>query len=259
MELLREPTALPAIIGMAAPFVALLFVVFGYFMVTLDRARDGSLSKDDGQVGVKLVLHSFILMGIMMAAGGVTTLVHYVFSGFKGGSGPIKQSIPSIAIGAVAVVVASKAFLTRTNNGTHRQIERFMLGALALVYLGMALMMLDLFVTGLINDMPWEANSGSFAVGVVSTLVSLFAIIRLGSISGWVAPAPPPPPPPQQSQGMPPGGGGYPPQGGGYPPQGGGYPPQGGGYPPQGGGYPPQGGGYPPQGGGYPPQGGYGR
>jgi hypothetical protein len=258
MELMRAMEELPAVIGMASPFLAIGFLAFGYFMITLDRSRAGSASKDDGQVGIKLVLHALVLMGVMMAAGGVTQLAAYVFSGFKGGAGPIKQAIPPIAIGAVVVLLAAKAFLPRTNNATNHQAERFMLGTLAIIYGGFMLLELDLFVTGLINDRPWEANSGAFASGVVSAAVTMLGIMRLGSISGWVAPAPPPPPPPQQSQGMPPGGG-YPPQGGGYPPQGGGYPPQGGGYPPQGGGYPPQGGGgYPPQGGGYPPQGGGG-
>jgi hypothetical protein len=262
MEFLREAGALPGIIGMASPFVAVAFVVFGYFMITLDRSRASSPSKDDTQVGIKLVLNGFILMGIMLAAGGVTTLAAYGFSGFKGGSGPIKAAIPPIAIGAIAVVVASKAFLSRTNNSANRQTERFMWGTLAILYVGFSLLALDNFITGLIMDVPWEANAGAFASGVVTGAVAVFAIVKLGGISGWVAPAPPPPPA-QQSSGMPPQGGGYPPQGGGYPPQGGGYPPQGGGYPPQGGGYPPQGGGYPPQGGGgYPPQGGgggYGR
>src|SRR6266581_2584256 len=116
MEFLREAAILPALVGAAAPFVAIAFVVFGYFMITLDRARAGSASADDGQAGIKLVLHGFILMGVMMAAGGVTVLAAYVFGGFKGGSGPIKQAIPPIAVGAITVLLAAKAFLTRTNN-----------------------------------------------------------------------------------------------------------------------------------------------
>jgi len=263
MEFLRAMDALPAVVGFASPFIALTFVAFGYFMITLDRSRAGSTSKDDTQVGIKLVLHGLILMGVMMAAGGVTEIAAYVFSGFKGGSGPIKHAVAPIAIGALTIVLAAKAFLPRTNNSSNHQAERFMLGALAIIYAGFMLLALDQFIDGLINDRPWEANSGAFASGLVSAAVALLGIFRLGSISGWVAPAPPPAPPPQQHSGGMPQGGGYPPQGGGYPPQGGGYPPQGGGYPPQGGGgYPPQGGGgYPPQGGGgYPPQGGgYGR
>ena len=264
MEFARAMDELPAVIGLVSPFIAILFVAFGYFMITLDRSRAGSTSKDDTQVGIKLVLHGLILMGVMMAAGGVTGLAGYVFSGFKGGSGPIKHAVAPIAVGAITIVLAAKAFLPRTNNSSNHQPERFMLGVLGILYGGFMLVSLNTFIGGLINDVPWEGNAMAFAGTVVSAAVALLGIIRLGSLSGWVAPAPPPPPPPSQhSGGMPPGGGGYPPQGGGYPPQGGGYPPQGGGYPPQGGGYPPQGGGYPPQGGGgYPPQGGgggYGR
>lgn len=219
MEFLRDPAAA---VGMVAPFVAVAFVAFGYFMITLDRSREGSASKDDGQVGIKLVLHGLILMGIMMAAGGVTELAAYVFSGFKGGSGPIKMAIPPIVVGAITVLLAAKAFLPRTNSSAHHQAERFMLGALAITYAGFMLLSLDQFITGLILDAPWERNSGAFATTVVSAAVAILGIVRLGAISGWVAPAPRPPPPAQQSSGMPPQGGGYPPQGGGYPPQQGG-------------------------------------
>ncbi len=228
MEFLRGGMAeIGSAIGMASPFIAFGFVVFGYFMITLDRARASSPSKDDTQVGIKLVLHGLILMGVMMAVGGVTEIAAYVFSGFKGGSGPIKHAIPPIAVGGIIIVLAAKAFLPRTNSSSNHQSERFMLGVLALMYGAFMLLSLDQFITGLIMEASWESNSGNFAAGVISAAVSLLCVMRLGSISGWVAPAPPPPPPAQQSSGMPPGGG-YPPQGGGYPPQGGGYPPQGG-------------------------------
>jgi len=247
--LLRE---LPAI----GTVGAILFVGAAYFLLTLDRQRANSLSKDDTQAGLKIVLFGIVMAGVIMAAGGAQTLLTYVFAGFKGGSGPIKVAIPPIVIGALAVVIVVKAILPRTNAATQRQPERFLLGALAIQFAVLGMISLNGFLTGLFTDVAWGANAGNVAGTVVSAAVLFFALGRFGALSGWTAPVAPPP------MQHPPQGGGYPPQGGGYPPQGGGYPPQGGGYPPQGGGgYPPQGGGgYPPQGGGgYPPQGGYGR
>lgn len=247
--LLRE---LPAI----GTVGAILFVGAAYFLLTLDRQRANSLSKDDTQAGLKIVLFGIVMAGVIMAAGGAQTLLTYVFAGFKGGSGPIKVAIPPIVIGALAVVIVVKAILPRTNAATQRQPERFLLGALGIQFAVLGMISLNGFLTGLFTDVAWGANAGNVAGTVVSAAVLFFSLGRFGALSGWTAPVAPPP------MQHPPQGGGYPPQGGGYPPQGGGYPPQGGGYPPQGGGgYPPQGGGgYPPQGGGgYPPQGGYGR
>ncbi|MEO6771830.1 MAG: hypothetical protein ABI467_02280 [Kofleriaceae bacterium] len=233
---------------------AVFFVAAAYFLLTLDRTRANSLSKDDTQAGLKIVLFGIILAGVVMAALGTQGLLTYVFGGFKGGSGPIKAAIPPIVVGALTVVIVLKAVLPRTNAATQRQAERYLLGALAIGFGVFGLSMVQGFLSGLFLDVPWGMNAGNISGAVVGGAVLFFTLGRFGAVSGWTAPIAPPPmqQPPQ----------GYPPQGGGYPPQGGGYPPQGGGYPPQGGGgYPPQGGGgYPPQGGGgYPPQGGYGR
>ena len=244
---------LPSLIG---AFAAVAFVGAAYFLLTLDRNRANSPSKDDTQAGLKIVLFGIILAGVVMAAGGADQLLTYVFGGFKGGSGPIKMAIPPIVVGALTVVIVMKAVLPRTNASTQRQAERYFLGALAIEFAVFGLANLQGFLSGLFTDMPWVMNAGNISGAVIGAGVLFFSLGRFGAISGWTAPVAPPP------MQHPPQGGGYPPQGGGYPPQGGGYPPQGGGYPPQGGGgYPPQGGGgYPPQGGGgYPPQGGYGR
>ena len=249
-EALGSMFAAPAMIG---AYAAAGFIAFSYFLLTLDRGRTNSPSKDDTQAGIKVVLFALIIAGVATTAGGLDELLAYALGGFKGGSVPIKHALPTILVGGLTVLVAAKAFLPRTNNSVHRQVERYALGALGFGFAMLALTSLNGVLFDLFNDGGWSATSASLAGLVVGAAVAGFCIPRFGSLSGWVAPvAPPPAMPPQQ----------YPPQGGGYPPQGGGYPPQGGGYPPQGGGYPPQGGGgYPPQGGGgYPPQGGgYGR
>jgi hypothetical protein len=219
--------ALAPMIGAIAPLlIAPIFVVLGYFFILLDR-RDDRPSKDDKQIGSKLVLWSFILAGI----------------------------ITGVAVaGAFGLM-----FLPRTNNATASQVERYAMGVLGLVTGLMAILSFSQIVSGLFNGFKWGEMHPALSHLIVFGAAAAFAVMRHGAMSGWTAP---PPRPTMPAAGYPPaGGGGYPPAGGGgYPPQGGGYPPQGGGYPPQGGGYPPQGGGYPPQGGGYPPQGGgYGR
>ena len=224
-------------------------------MLTLDRQRANSLSKDDTQAGLKIVLFALCLFGIGTAAGGLQILLGSVLGGFKEGGAVIKVSLPADrrrctdrrrrVEGAAAAhergdPQAGRAVLPGRPRGPVRNLRAGCRERAA--------------SSGVFMSAPWGVTAQYLA----------------GDRHRWRDPVPLGQPlrrdlgldaagrarrrwqhPPQ-----------YPPQGGGYPPQGGGYPPQGGGYPPQGGGgYPPQGGGgYPPQGGGgYPPQGGYGR
>ncbi|MGE0548423.1 MAG: hypothetical protein AB7O24_16855 [Kofleriaceae bacterium] len=249
--------------GVAAPLAGFGFVWLAYFLTAIDRLRASSPNKDDGQVGLKLVLFGFMLSGIVLAAGGVQSLLHLIFIGFTNGGEAIRQILPAVIVGGLVILVVSKLLLPRTNAAKARQPERLFLGVLSVGYGLMFVFAIYALVFGLFNKAEWkQATAGNVAQAMVFGALAIFAITRLGRVSGWTTPPPPPAPIPPAQQGHPPQGGGYPPQGGGYPPQGG-YGPQGGGggYPPQGG-YGPQGGGggYPPQGGGggYPPQGGGG-
>ncbi len=235
--------------------IAVVFIGASYFIITLDRTRANSPSKDDTQVGIKLVIWAFIIAGVGLAAGGVDMILSFALGGFKGGSMMIRAALGPIIVGAGVVVLFGVVFLAKTNNATAKQPERYALGLMGFAYGIQALFEFTQVIGGVFVSASWADISGGLAGGVIHGAIGFMAILMLGARSGWSGPAPPRLPMPGQA---PPQGGGYPPQG--YPPQGGGYPPQGGGYPPQGGGYPPQGGGgYPPQGGGgYPPQGGGG-
>ncbi len=242
------------VVGMA---VAIGYAFFALVVITLDRFRANSTSKDDTQVELKIVLFGLALMGLFIASDGVTSLVAAITSGFKGGGESIKVALAPIAVGAGAFAAIALGLLPRTNSSTARSAEALALLTVALYFGTSAIGSAYLFLTNLVMSGPWAGGAGALARLIVDGALGFLALNRLGALAGWAAPVRPPPPlyPPPQ-------GGGYPPQGGGYPPPGGGYPPQGGGgYPPQGGGgYPPQGGGgYPPQGGGgFPPQGGGG-
>jgi hypothetical protein len=237
------------------------FVVVGYLFILIDRREDRP-SKDDKQVGSKLVLWLLILTGIVLALSGVFDILSFVLGGFKGGFAAIKDALVNLVVGAAVAAAFALVFLPRTNNSTHQQVERYALGTLALMAGLAAIAALYMLIHNLVFTSTWHDKSSALAGLATAGGTAFLAMARHGQLSGWTAPVRPAAPMPPAGGGYP---GGYPQQGGGYPPQGGGYPQQGGGgYPPQGGGYPPQGGGgYPPQGGGgYPPQGGgggYGR
>ncbi len=237
--------------------IAVLFVGASYFIITLDRTRANSPSKDDTQVGIKLVIWAFVIAGVGLAAAGVDGILSFALGGFKGGSLGIRAALAPIIVGAGVVVLFGIVFLSKTNNATQKQPERYALGVMGFAYGIQAIFELTQVINGVFVSASWGDISGGLAGSVVHGAIGFLAILMLGARSGWTGPAPPrmpmPGPPPQNyPPGYPQGGGYPPPQGGGYNPPGGGYNPQGGqggGYNPQGG----QGGGYPPQGGGYPP------
>jgi hypothetical protein len=262
--------------GMGAAFLvgAPAFVILGYFFIFWDKRSAESASKDDDQVGIKLVLLFLVVVGISIAAGGLQTLLHYLLSGAKTGTPNLKAGIATVISGGLVVFLVAILLLPRTNSKDYSRATRFACGYLAAVAGVIGAFALNNLVNGLIGGGDWAGmNSAFLAELVVMGGIAFLSLNKFGSLSGWTAPVKAAMPQqaaggyphqaqaPQQSGGMPQG---YPPQGGGYPPQGqggGGYPPQGGGgYPPQGGGgYPPQGGGgYPPQGqgggGGYQPR-----
>ncbi|MBK9031782.1 MAG: hypothetical protein IPL61_10735 [Myxococcales bacterium] len=251
--------------AMAGIYAIPMFIVLGYLFILLDRREDRP-SKDDKQIGTKLVAWQLILIGALLALMGVFMLLQFILGGFKSPGPSIKAAITPLVVGAATVAGFALGILPRTNNSTHSQIERFAMGALGFVAGLAAIGAFYMLVGSLVNGEKWNSISTALSALIVSGGAAGIALMRHGQLSGWTAPVRPAAPMAPPGGGYP---GGYPQQGGGYPPQqGGGYPPHqgGGGYPPQGGGgYPPQqgGGGYPPQGGGggYPPQGGggYGR
>ncbi len=240
------------------------FVIFGYWFLCFWDRRDDRPSKDDKQLGTKLVLWGFIIGGVTMVLMGAFGLIAFILGGFKGGFGVIKGALATIVSGGAVAGAFALLFLPRTNNATQPQVERFAMGLFGMGTGVAAVIGLHMLITSVFFAKGWRTDiAPSLAMLAVYGAGAGFALLRHGKLSGWTEPVRPAMPSAPAGGGYQQGGGYPPAQGGGYPPaQGGGYPPQGGGYPPQGGGgYPPQGGGgYPPQGGGggYPPQGGYG-
>ena len=238
------------------------FVIFGYWFAAFWDRRENRPSKDDKQLGTKLVIWGFIVAGATMVLISAFGLIWFVFGGFKGGFSQIKGALAGIVSGGAIAGAFGLLFLPRTNNATEPQVERYAMGLFGLGNGVAAAIALTALIDSIFFAKGWRTDiSRNLSMLAVFGAGAGIALLRHGKLSGWTEPVRPAMPS-APAGGYPPAqGGGYPPQGGGYPPaQGGGYPPQGGGYPPQGGGYPPQGGGYPPQGGGggYPPQGGYG-
>jgi hypothetical protein len=97
-------------IGMTA---AITYAFFALLLIALDRFRPSSTSKDDTQVELKVLLFALALIGLALAAGGVTDLVAIIAGGFKGGGDAIKHVLAPIVVGggvmAAMLVMFSRA------------------------------------------------------------------------------------------------------------------------------------------------------
>jgi hypothetical protein len=266
----RSPNAGSMLI--AGSFAVLLL---GYFYIFWDRRKDGSPNQGDGQVGIKLVLYTLLLVSLGLAVGAIESILGYILAAGKNqlgekGAFPLKMGIASLVAGGVGVAAIMFACLPLTNVREYPQVERFAVGAVALVaglatVLGLQETLQNFF--GKVDS--WAPRAHALASFLVSAGLAALAVMRFGSLSGWQSPARAALPGSYQPQAgyQQPGGysqqpaGGYPsPQQGGYPQAGyqqaqpgyqqGGYSPAqpgSAGLPsPQGSGYPP------PQGGGYP-------
>ena len=141
-----------------APVAAIAFVFVGYVMVTIDRTRATSPSRDDYQVGLKLVLFGLLLAGVQLLASGVSGFLGFALSGFKGGSTVAKMTIPPIIVGGLTMLGIEKGLLPRTNRGLFRQAERYFLGAVGASFGAIAILQLDLMLTNLFVDGSWGTH-----------------------------------------------------------------------------------------------------
>ncbi|MCA9677416.1 MAG: hypothetical protein KC464_20500, partial [Myxococcales bacterium] len=195
------------------------FVAAGYALITIDRRRDGSTSRDDGQVGLKLALWGVIVAGVVMAAGGLGDLLAFVLGGFKGGWAGVRGSIATLAAGVGPAAAVWVMFLPRTNGNEKPQVERMALGLIGVIAAVGLFVGLDAFLSSLLAAGEWSEIAGALASLGVNGGLALLAINRLGSMSGWRQPVRPAMPMMPPMGGAPPGGQQMPPLGGGYPPQ----------------------------------------
>lgn len=208
--------------------LAAVFILLAYLVITIDRRRDGSPSKDDPQVGIKVVIYGLLITAVLTAAHAAQALLGFVLGGFKGGWASMREPFASVLAFGGPAVALYLWFLPRTNAFERPAVERLAVGAVAAIAGGAALVGLDAFLRFLFAGADWVLISAGLASVGVWGGVAMLAILRLGALSGWRAipraPQMPMMPPmsgqPMPPQGMPPLGGGYPPQqGGGWPPQ----------------------------------------
>src|SRR5204862_336963 len=86
-------------------------------LLTLDRFRASSTSKDDGQLELKVLIFALALIGLTLVADGAAGLLGMVLGGFKGAGDAIKQALAirhrAVAIPRKAAAIRHRAVATR--------------------------------------------------------------------------------------------------------------------------------------------------
>ncbi len=186
---LRSPNA-------GSMLIAGSFAVFllGYFYIFWDRRRDQSLNASDSQVGLKLVLYTLLLVSLGLAVGAIEDILGYILAAGRNqlgekGAGPLKMGIASLVAGGVGVAAIMFACLPLTNAREYPQVERFAVGAVALVA-GLATVLgLEDTLQSFFGKTPgWPPKAHALASFLVSTGLAVLGIIRFGSLSGWQSP-----------------------------------------------------------------------
>lgn len=184
-----QPLAMLGSAPNPATFLVPAFVVLGYFYILLDRRREDSISKGDGQVGIKLVLCGLVLWGVLAIAGGLEGLLTFILAGFSP-AGLVKSAFASIIAGAAVAGVAFAMGYRRTNADKFAQVNRFAAGVVTLgagVYAATSLSML---FNGLIADISWPAIRGPLVPLVIYGALAFVAASIHASLSGIVSAAP---------------------------------------------------------------------
>lgn len=172
----------PATIAAAVP----AFAVLGYFYILLDRRSDDSISKGDGQVGIKLVLCGFILLGLATASLGVVGLLNFILGGFKD-TGELKSAFAQVAAGGIIGGASFALGLLRTNTEKHPQAARFSFGVVSLAAGLSASMALIALLNAVFLSAGWEAIRGSLAMLITYGVIAVLSILFHAKMSGIVA------------------------------------------------------------------------
>lgn len=185
--------------------LTLMFVGIGYVAIFIDRMRAASPNRDDGQVGLKLVVYGLAMTGLALVALGVVRLLSTILGGFHDFVHAVRINVPAIIVGAGVLVGLVKMVLPRTNYLTFRQVERYATGLLALEYGIASIVIVYFLLTDIFLAGSWSEISDEAARAVVYVVIAGAALMRFGSASGWSMPVRPmpPPPPPAQSEPVP--------------------------------------------------------
>ena len=154
-----------------------------YFVLLWEQRRPNSPSAADDQLGLKTVGAALTLVGVMLAASGLKSvlLVLLTFSDFVD---RIKAAAPDLVVGAFVTILAVFVLVPKTNAAQFPKSKRLTAGAIALGGGTITVSALADLVRRVIAWPSWNAVADSLTLLVVAGVLFAIGMIALGKLSG---------------------------------------------------------------------------
>lgn len=189
-------------LGMAAATAPLALLV--YLLLVLDARRKDSPAAEDDQLGIKTVASALVLVGVALFGTGLQGLLHTLLT-FSEIWARIKVTLPDLAVGGLAIVLALKMLLPKTNVSEFPKVLRLTAGAVAISTAGLTLASMSMFVSRLLDFPSWTLVAQALSIFLVSTVLfaaSTFALAKLTGLKLPELPVPASAPAPMMTTGQ---------------------------------------------------------
>lgn len=154
-----------------------------YFVLLWDARRSGSPAADDDQLGIKTIGAALTLVGVLLLAGGLQSVLHVLLT-FTDFLDRIKAAAPDLVVGGFVTVLAAFVLLPKTNAARFPKSKRLTAGAIALVAGTTSVAALADVVRRVIAWPSWSSVAESLTLLVVAGLLFAVGMMALGKLSG---------------------------------------------------------------------------
>jgi hypothetical protein len=154
-----------------------------YFVLVWDARRAGSPAADDDQIGLKTIGAALTLVGVLMLAGGLQSLLHLLLT-FSDFMDRLKALLPDLVVGALVAMVAVLMLVPKTNADRFPKSKRLTAGAIALAAGTTSVAALADVMRNVISWSAWSPLASSLSQLIVTAVLFAAGMIALGKLSG---------------------------------------------------------------------------
>jgi hypothetical protein len=154
-----------------------------YFVLVWDARRPDSPAAKDEQIGLKTVGAALTLVGVMMAAGGLQSLLHLLLT-FDDFMDRLKATLPDLIVGSFVTILAAFVLVPKTNANEFPKSKRLTAGAIALAAGTISVAALADLARKLIAWAPWSSVADTATLLIVAGGLFGVGMMALGKLSG---------------------------------------------------------------------------
>jgi hypothetical protein len=154
-----------------------------YFVLLWDARRPNSPAAQDDQIGLKTIGAALTLVGVLMAAGGLQSVVHVLLT-FTDFLDRLKAALPDLVVGGFVTILAAFVLVPKTNAAQFPKSKRLTAGAIALGAGTTSVSALADVLRRVINWSSWSPVADAVSLLAVTGVLFAAGMIALGKLSG---------------------------------------------------------------------------